>query len=182
MYYESRHFEKEFPGKGEYESCTFNSVDFTEENLSGIAFIDCKFDSCNLSMCRVESATFQDVTFRDCKILGVRFDTVTPFGLSLRFQNCQLQHASFLGMRMKKTPYIQCVLEGADFTGADLTEAVFQETDLRNATFERSILEKADFRSARNFSIDPEQNRMKKARFSKDNIAGLLDKYKLSLT
>jgi hypothetical protein len=45
------------------------------------------------------------------------------------------------------------------------------------ARFERTVLEKVDFRTSYNFSIDPEVNRMKKARFSLAGIAGLLGKY-----
>jgi hypothetical protein len=42
-------------------------------------------------------------------------------------------------------------------------------------------LEKADFRSAFNFSIDPEMNRMKKAKFSRTGVFGLLHKYNIEI-
>jgi hypothetical protein len=47
------------------------------------------------------------------------------------------------------------------------------------AIFSQTNLEKADFTTAFNYQIDPEQNRMKKARFSPEGIAGLLVKYKI---
>jgi hypothetical protein len=43
--------------------------------------------------------------------------------------------------------------------------------------FEGTNLEKTDFRSAFNYSLDPEINRMKKARFSLPGVTGLLGKY-----
>jgi uncharacterized protein YjbI with pentapeptide repeats len=63
----------------------------------------------------------------------------------------------------------------ADFTEADLTSAVFNNCDLTMATFENTILEKADFRTANYYSIDPTMNKLKKARFSKPGLAGLLN-------
>ena len=42
-------------------------------------------------------------------------------------------------------------------------------------------LEKADFRTAFNYSIDPENNRMKKAKFSPPEVVGLLNKYDIEI-
>ena len=77
----------------------------------------------------------------------------------------------------KKTKFKNSTLHEVDFTETDLTEAVFDNCDLKRATFERTNLEKADFRNALNYSIDLEQNRIKKAKFSKTGIVGLLGKY-----
>jgi fluoroquinolone resistance protein len=43
------------------------------------------------------------------------------------------------------------------------------------------LLEKADFRTAYNYSIDPEKNRIKKAKFSIFGVTGLLDKYDIEI-
>ena len=50
------------------------------------------------------------------------------------------------------------------------------------ATFDNTILEKVDFKTSFNYAIDPEQNRVKKARFSLVGVAGLLDKYGVEIT
>jgi hypothetical protein len=47
--------------------------------------------------------------------------------------------------------------------------------------FENSILEKVDFRSSFNYIIDPETNRIKKARFSLPGVTGLLAKYDIEI-
>ena len=73
-------------------------------------------------------------------------------------------------------------LHEVDFSECDLTSAVFDNCDLLNATFDRTIIEKADFRTAYNYSIDPDNNRIKKARFSKSGIAGLLQKYDIQIS
>jgi hypothetical protein len=42
-------------------------------------------------------------------------------------------------------------------------------------------LEKADFRSAYNLSIDPEKNKIKKAKFSSTCLTELLEKYNIDI-
>jgi uncharacterized protein YjbI with pentapeptide repeats len=66
-----------------------------------------------------------------------------------------------------------------DFTESDLTNAYFDNCDLKKAIFEKTILEKSDFKSTFGFSIDPEKNRLKKAKFSKENIIGLLQHHNI---
>jgi hypothetical protein len=43
------------------------------------------------------------------------------------------------------------------------------------------VLEKTDFRTAYNYSFDPENNRIKKAKFSLAQVVGLLDKYDIHI-
>ena len=64
-----------------------------------------------------------------------------------------------------------------DFTDADLSGASLDKTDLQLALFENTNLEKADLRTAYNYSINPEINKIKKAKFSLDGLPGLLGKY-----
>jgi hypothetical protein len=39
----------------------------------------------------------------------------------------------------------------------------------------------ADFRTAYNYSLDPENNKLKNARFSGPGVLGLLDKYDIKI-
>ena len=68
-----------------------------------------------------------------------------------------------------------------DFTASDLSAALFDNCDLQGATFEGTNLEKADFRTAYNYTIDPVQNRLRKARFSQSGIAGLLRNFDIEI-
>jgi len=61
--------------------------------------------------------------------------------------------------------------------GRDLTQALFEQCDFAGATFERTVLGKSDLRSSFNYVLDPETDRIKKARFSLAAVAGLLQKY-----
>jgi fluoroquinolone resistance protein len=92
-----------------------------------------------------------------------------------------LDYCTFYGTRLKKTTFTGCSLKETDFTEADLSASVFDKCDLLNAKFSNTILEKTDFRTAVNFSIDPQFNKMKKARFTTFGLTGLLDKYNLDI-
>ena len=68
-----------------------------------------------------------------------------------------------------------------DFTEAILLDSSFDDCNLGGAVFDNTHLERADFRTATNFQINPERNKMKNARFSSNNLAGLLVKYELDM-
>jgi len=168
-------------GRGEYENCLFRGCDLSEADLSQYSFINCTFDACNLSLAKLHKTLINHVHFKDCKMLGLRFDSCNPIGLSFSFKGCQLQHASFYRIKSRRTRFSKCLLVEVDFVEADFTEAVFEECDLSGAIFDHTVLEKADFRTAYHISLDPENNRIKKARFSILGIAGLLDKYEIDI-
>ncbi|MBK7634723.1 MAG: pentapeptide repeat-containing protein [Saprospiraceae bacterium] len=154
---------------------------FANQDFSEFKFIACAFNSCNLSMMKLNKTVFQDIKFTDCKMLGLRFDLCHDFGLSFSFDHCQLNHSSFYKTKIKKTVFKNTQLEETDFADADLTNAIFDNCSLEQATFDHTILEKADFRTSYNYSIDPEINRIKKAKFSIFGISGLLDKYDIEI-
>ena len=168
------------PG-GEYEYCVFKNCDFSNSDLSGRLFMECEFESCNLSMTKLTNATFRDSTFRNCKMLGLHFENCNEFGFSVNFDNCDLNYSSFYRTKMKKTVFKNLRLQEADFTECDLSGSVFDGCDLARAVFKNTIIEKADFRTSFNYSIDPEANRIRKAKFSLSGIAGLLDKYDIEI-
>ena len=80
-----------------------------------------------------------------------------------------------------KTKFDKCSLKETDFTEVNLSASVFSDCDLTGAIFSNTILEKVDFRTANNYSIDPEFNKLKKAKFSAFNLDGLLYKYQLDI-
>jgi uncharacterized protein YjbI with pentapeptide repeats len=82
-------------------------------------------------------------------------------------------------LKLAKTRFINCSLKETDFAEADLSSSVFNNCDLAHAGFDNTNLEKADLRTAYNYSIDPERNKVKKAKFSAAGLSGLLHKYDL---
>jgi len=167
--------------KGEYESCTFLHCNFSNSDLSGIRFLDCAFTGCNCSLAKLVKTVFGDIKFRDCKMLGLRFDTCDKFGFSIHLESCNLDNSSFFQVKLVKTVFKNTQLRELDFTEADLTGSVFDNWDLAGAVFENTIIEKADFRTSYNFSIDPEINKVKKAKFSLYGLPGLLNKYGIEI-
>lgn len=165
----------------EYENCSFKNCDLLEADLSGFRFIDCHFSNCNLSLTKLRETAFQNVKFKDCKMLGLRFEHCDPFNFSLGFDACQLNHSSFFRLKLKNTHFKNCQLHESDFTDCDLSGALLDNCDLARSTFENTNLEKADLRSAYNYVIDPELNRIKKAQFSLQGIPGLLIKYDIAI-
>ena len=79
------------------------------------------------------------------------------------------------------TTFVDSKLLEVDFAECDLTSSVFDNCDLSRATFDSTIIEITDLRTSFNFSIDPENNRIKKALFSLSEIGGLLNKYDIEI-
>jgi fluoroquinolone resistance protein len=165
----------------EFINCEFISCDFSKSDLSHNDFMNCHFRQCNFSLTNVTGTGFKDVTFNDCKILGIDFSKCNKFLFSFRFEKSHLDYSTFYGTKLRKTKFIDCSLKETDFEEADLTSSTFDNCDLAGATFVRSVLEKVDFRSARNFSLDPAVNKMKQAKFSALNLAGLLYHFNLDI-
>lgn len=78
--------------------------------------------------------------------------------------------------------FIKCSMVEADFTDANLIKGNFEGCDLSRATFSNTNLQSADFRTAINYSIDPETNKISKAKFSIVGVLGLLDKYDIKVS
>jgi fluoroquinolone resistance protein len=167
--------------KGEYENCTFANCDFSNQNLSGFVFSDCNFKGCNLSLAAVKATAFREVMFVDCKLTGIQFHTCNDFLFSVSFENCILNLASFNHLKIKKSLFKKSTLQEVDFTEADCTNSTFDGCDLSRTIFYRTNLEKCDFRTSFNYSIDPETNKIKHAKFSLNGIMGLLEKYAIDV-
>jgi len=167
--------------KGEYDNCVFSNCNFANADLTEIKFLDTEFIDCNFSNANISMTAFQEITFRDCKMIGLQFEKCNAFGFAASFENCLLNHCTFYQMKLNRSSFINCQLQGVDFVEADLKSGKIVNCDLLNATFENTNLEKADLRNSINYSINPEINRVKNAKFSLPDVIGLLDKYELDI-
>ncbi len=167
--------------KGEYNLCKFSGCNFSNSDLKDIKFYECEFINCNLSLAKLTNTIFRDVQFKDCKMLGLPFDNCNEFGLTVGFENCNLNHSSFYRKRMAKTIFRNSQLVEVDFTDCDLSQALFANCNLSDAKFENTNLEKADLRLAHHYSINPAFNKIKKARFSLTGVVGLLNQYDIEI-
>ncbi len=165
--------------KAEYFDCRFSGCNFSHCDLSGFIFENCSFENCDLSMAMLNNTAMREANFKNCKLLGLRFENCNKFSLAFGFDSCSLQYASFFQVKAPNTVFKHCKLSETDFAEADFSGAVFEACDLELAIFEGTKLTSADFSSAYNFSIDPDQNSLEKAKFSAQNLGGLLQKYKI---
>ena len=77
----------------------------------------------------------------------------------------------FSAVRLPKGDYDNCTFRGCTFSDGFLD----------NAIFDASNLQQADFSLSHNMILDPERNQLKNARFSSENVKGLLVKYKVQV-
>jgi uncharacterized protein YjbI with pentapeptide repeats len=69
----------------------------------------------------------------------------------------------------------------SDFSDADMRNVPLHGCDLARSNFHNTNLEGTDFRSAVNYSFDPDLNRIRKAKFSINGLVGLLGKYDIEI-
>lgn len=165
----------------EFDGCTFRNCDFSGSSFEGCTFIDCEFIDCNLALLRLPKTGLKNVAFRGCKTLGVRFDECDDFLFQVSFYGCALDYAWFAGKKMPGTSFSDCSLKGVNFSNTDLSRSDFNGSDLSEAIFDGTRLDAADFSHARQYSIDPQFNPMKKAKFSLDGLHGLLEKHQIDI-
>lgn len=150
--------------------CTFSDV-------SGIDFIDCVFQECNLSNASVKNCKLSDVEFVNCKLTGINFSESKDFAFAAVFENCILDYAIFERKKLSKTVFSNCKIHGADFTQSDLSKCKIHNCDFWDTIFENTILSGVDFSTSKNFTIDPTNNNIRKAKFLSSDLAGLLTKF-----
>lgn len=166
---------------GDYENCSFVNCNFSDTSLANCVFSACIFNGCNMSTVNLSKTALRDIKFTDCKLLGLHFQDGNHIGFEVSFDNCILNLSSFYTLKLKNTLFKNSSILEADFAEADLTAAIFEHCNLAGTIFENTILEKADFSTAYNYAIDPELNRIKKAKFSAAGITGLLLKYDIEI-
>jgi uncharacterized protein YjbI with pentapeptide repeats len=166
---------------GEYDNCLFKDCSLMKGDLSDSNFIDCTFENCDLSLTKIMDTSFQNTVFKNCKLLGLHFEKCKPFLFSLGFTDCILNLSSFYRVKLAKSKFVNTSFHESDFTETDLNQTVFDNCDLRGAVFIDSNLEETDFRTAYNYAFDPEQNNIRKAKFSAFGALGLLTKYDIEI-
>ncbi len=130
----------------------------------------------------MEDCRFQGVSFDECKIVGSEFFKCDNRFLSLEFRNCILMGCNFSDLKMKRTSFLGTKVRECHFNNTVLAEANFREADLEGSLFHHSDLSKADFRDAKNYSIDPQSNKVSKAQFSSPEVLSLLNFFDIQIS
>jgi len=181
-----------------YDEEVFEGIDLAGEGLHSTLFYDCTFvhshfDEAIFSKCRLKNVTFRQChlsliklsgtvvsgcRFEECKITGVDWTAADWASIMIAeplvFQECDISHSTFIGLPMKKTEFIRCIAHDVDFREGDFTSAQFTGTDLSESMFGQTLLTGANFSNARNYNIDPIENRISGAAFSLPEAISLL--------
>lgn len=165
----------------DFEQCVFQNLNLSAVVFAKSSFINCRFDHCDLTQVILTNTKLDDVTFADCQLLHIDFGLCNPFGLRVDFVRCRLDYAVFLDKKLKKTRFSTCSMKEVHFLKCDLTNTLFNACDLELTKFAENNLTSADFSSSYNLRIDPDDNVIKKARFSRHNLPGLLTKYNIKI-
>jgi fluoroquinolone resistance protein len=161
----------------EIDRCVFSGCLLSGSAFSGAELTDCDFIDCNLKNIVLKQASVRNLKFIDCAINGVDFGACNNFMFSVSFERCTMDYAGFSKLTMRKTVFKDCLIKEANFIETDLAGSSFDGCDLGRTLFDHANLSGVDFRGAINYSLDPESNNIKKARFSHSGIEGLLVKY-----
>jgi fluoroquinolone resistance protein len=156
-----------------FENCTFARCNLNSVDLSKTRFISCKFVDCDMSNIILKNSRMRDTSFSGCKLIGIQWVYLDDF-TNPSFEECILQYANFVGLKLKRTKFFKSNLREVDFSQADLTECDFRESDMAKTRFNETNLTKADFRGAVNYILDPLANKIRAARFSMPEVQGLL--------
>jgi uncharacterized protein YjbI with pentapeptide repeats len=162
----------------EFHGCQFRDCSFVEASFINCKFSDCQFLHCDLSMIKLEGTALLGVKFKKSKLIGIDWTTADWPDISIReplaFDGCILNHATFIGLNMKGVRFVRCTARDVDFRETDLSGAAFVDTDLAQSLFLHTKLKGADFRTGRNYEINPSLNNIEGAKFSFPEAMSLL--------
>ncbi len=177
-YYDREFVAKDFlsgiPACTTFEACSFEGLLLPNTIFEQIDFIDCSFIDCDFSASQWPGSGIKNCVFEGCKLIGIDFTVCQPFLFHFSAKECNLSFTQFSNCNLEKFVFINCQLQETDFGHANLKKARFNECKLTGSLFEQTHLEEADLTTAREFTIQPENNMLKGAKFSSTNLEGLL--------
>ena len=164
-----------------FQNCSFIGYDFTEANLRNTKFSFCVFSNCNFSLPLLDNCRMQEVQFVSCKIIGADFYKCEKMFFTPSFEKCVLRYSNFSDLNLKNIFFKQSKINEVYFNQTILVGADFSGSDLLGSQFHHCDLSKADFSTAVRYQIDPQSNKIKKAKFSLPEAIGLLQGFDIEI-
>ena len=158
-----------------FEDCSFVGCEFIGCNFRNATFSECSFENCNLSNISLTQAKFGEVILIECKLVGLNFSSCKKLLFSIKLESCILQMCNFSGLKMNDLCFTKSEFKDCDFFEANLSSADLSYCNLKGTLFESCDLSEADFRYATAYSIDPNQNKLNKAKFSMPEVLTFLE-------
>lgn len=169
-------------GEVEFVYCVFRQCSFADLSLNQISFGECEFENCDFSNAKLGGASFRECKFTNSKLIGLNFEHCNPFLLSFECYHCDLSYCTFYQLSLKSSQFYDCKLLQVDFTHTNLEGAKMIRCDLKNAQFDSTNLTKTNLSSSYNYSIQPEKNKIRGAKFSYPAVLGLLDEWQIKIS
>lgn len=164
-----------------FEDCVFKDCEFTDCNLRNVSFNNCSFESCNISNSNLHQSKMGEVLFTGCKLVGIDFSTCKKLLFSMKIEACNLLMCNFSGLKLDGMSFGSSVFKDCDFYEASLSGTDFSKCDLQGTLFDNCNMVKADFRHATGYAIDPNKNKVKKAKFSMPEVLSFLAPLELEI-
>ncbi|HIW97615.1 MAG TPA: pentapeptide repeat-containing protein [Candidatus Tidjanibacter gallistercoris] len=162
------------------DGCTFDRCTVAGRHLNGIVLLDCRFDGCDFSLSSLAGTVTDGVAFSGCKMTGVAFgERSGTCRLSASFAECILDNALFQYLEAPRSMFRHCRMRGTVFDRCMMKETLFEMCDMHEASFSDCDLTGTDFLTSDGFTLDPETNRLRGARFAVASLPGLLAKYRI---
>jgi uncharacterized protein YjbI with pentapeptide repeats len=162
----------------QFFDCEFRSCKLAESSLQNCRFVNCTFRESDLSLTRWPGSVFSGARFEASRLIGIDWTQAdwgkTGLGLPIGIDNCVINHSTFIGLDLAGIFIKDSTALNVDFREANLAKCNFAGTDLKDSLFHNTNLTEADLSRARNYNIAPDQNIVKKTRFSLPEAMSLL--------
>ncbi|CAN5602627.1 pentapeptide repeat-containing protein [soil metagenome] len=148
-----------------FDHCTFYKCSLKGSIFEHCSFEKCVFEECDLSLIKFKNTAVSNAQIDGSKAIGIVWHAASN-PVSVNFKNSRISYSSFYGKNLKKMQVVDCMADETDFTNCNLMQSNFAGTDLRDAIFANTDLSQANFVNATNYSINLQNNKTKKAKFS----------------
>ncbi|WP_131783766.1 pentapeptide repeat-containing protein [Legionella gresilensis] len=168
-----------------FENCKFEKTNFNEAKLINCKFIDCEFLSCDLSAIQIINSSFSDTTFLESKLMGINW-TKAKWPLirltsPVQFYRSNISYSSFYGLDLKEIIIEECIAHDVDFREGNFSKGNFMLTNFERSLFIHTNLNSTSFIDAINYSINPTENDIRKAKFSIPEVLSLLRGFQIEI-
>ena len=197
--------DERFEQAGEWEDEYFDRISLEEDCLENQVFRECEFHNCQFLSSRIHRCLFRSCAFQNCVFAGVEwkftsmvdgiFKDSICVGIDWSLlktktrgnepvyeaQNTFFKYCSFYQMGLKRFHFETCRFQESYFEECSMQECHLENISFDKTQFRGCDLRKADFRGAVGYVIDPQQNKLREARFSFPEVICLLDGLGISI-
>ncbi|CEG57200.1 pentapeptide repeat-containing protein [Legionella fallonii] len=168
-----------------FENCLFSKSSFVETIFHSCKFVDCEFKECNLSSTQFKYSSFSDTVFEESKLIGINWTQLKWPNINLaspiKIYKSNISHSSFFELKLREIVIEECKAHDVDFRGCDLSNGSFMSTDFQSSLFLNSKLYAANFTDAINTVINPQENDIRKGKYSMPDVINLLHYFDIEI-